>query len=222
MKYHLHVLFADISNLLFPRTCVLCGTLDVDVCSSCIHTLSQEASAEPSLTSTIRSCFAYKDERVRQIIWLLKYRSARFLASACAECIYEHLVEDMNELALFSNFTEPLLVPIPLSKKRLRARGYNQSELIARELVRCSSYCTLRNDVLSKVRETPPQMSIKNKKERLTNIVGCFAVANSKCVKGRNIILIDDVTTTGATLREAEKVLREAGARSVIAYTFAH
>jgi predicted amidophosphoribosyltransferase len=75
--------------------------------------------------------------------------------------------------------------------------------------------------VLSKIRETPHQAKLKNKTDRLKNLKGSFK-ANAGLVKGRNIILIDDVITTGTTMREAAKTLREAGAKKVIGFAIAH
>jgi len=66
------------------------------------------------------------------------------------------------------------------------------------------------------------QAQIENRQKRIKNIIGSFAVKNKDIIKNRNIILIDDVTTTGATLNEAKKVLREAGAKKIIAFTIAH
>ena len=87
-----------------------------------------------------------------------------------------------------------------------------------------------RRNILIKNKETEHQAHIKNRKERLKNLIGSFTIKSSKqnakenisIIKGRNIILIDDITTTGATLNEAKKILRQAGARKIIAFTVAH
>lgn len=75
---------------------------------------------------------------------------------------------------------------------------------------------TIITNVLYKTQDTPSQVSIKDREKRLNNIKGSFAVKNPELIKDRNIILIDDVSTTGATVTEAKKVLREAGAKKVI------
>ena len=160
-------------------------------------------------------------------------------------------MEELSELSVMENFREPLLIPIPLSAKRYHERGYNQAELICKELVRLSrNHLTknplasplsggnnlspltrggqeglrLENNILIKPKETEHQARIHNRNERLKNIIGSFAVKNSSenLIKKRNIILIDDITTTGATLNEARKVLKQAGARKIIAFTLAH
>ena len=78
------------------------------------------------------------------------------------------------------------------------------------------------NKILKKIKETEHQARLKDRSVRLKNLLGTFEIVDRDLVRGRNIILVDDVTTTGATLSEAKKVLRAAGARKVIAVTIAH
>jgi predicted amidophosphoribosyltransferase len=80
----------------------------------------------------------------------------------------------------------------------------------------------LESNILSKPRETEHQAHIENRTERLKNIIGSFGVKNISIIKNRNIILIDDITTTGATLAEAKKTLKQSGAKKIIAFTVAH
>lgn len=80
----------------------------------------------------------------------------------------------------------------------------------------------LEKNILIKSKETEHQAKIENRAQRLKNIAGSFAVQNTSLIQNRNIILFDDITTTGATLSEARKVLKEAGARKIIAFTLAH
>ena len=133
-------------------------------------------------------------------------------------------MEELSELSVMENFREPLLIPIPLSPKRYRERGYNQAELICRELIKIdrNKNFKLEKNILIKPKETEHQARIKNRRERLENIVGSFSVKNVESIKNRNIILIDDITTTGATLAEARKILKKSGARKIIAFTVAH
>ena len=152
------------------------------------------------------------------------------MVSVFAENIYDKIIEELSEMSLLQNFTAPILIPIPLSSKRYRERGFNQAELICIELVKISKtrgeVFTLAKNVLIKIKETEHQARIKDRSVRLKNLVGSFAIKNqeknSEFLKGKNIILIDDITTTGATLNEARKILRQAGVRKVIAFTVAH
>ena len=154
---------------------------------------------------------------------MLKYRNKKGIAEVLAQAAYDRLLEELSELAVFENFNNPILIPIPLYKKRLKKRGYNQAELLAKEIVkRGNDVFTLTTKVLYKVKDTKSQVEIRDKKERLKNLHGAFAVKNPETIHGRNIILVDDVTTTGTTLNEAKKVLEKSGARKVIAITIAH
>jgi len=168
--------------------------------------------------------FDYKNKVLRKALWALKYRGRTTLARIFGRALYDCLLEELHDKILFENFREPILMPIPLSRKRLRERGFNQAYLLAKEIYQfdAGQTCVLEAYVLGKTKETKPQMSLKNKEERLKNIKGCFSVKNSEKIRGRNIILIDDITTTGATLREAQKVLKKAGARNIIGFTIAH
>jgi len=125
------------------------------------------------------------------------------------------------------------LIPIPLARKRLRERGYNQSEILARALARQWQIPVLL-DVLVRTRETPTQTAL-TPDTRLANVAGAFEVRNAK-LKMRNgtercdfafhtsnfeFVLVDDVFTTGATLAEAARALEQAGARRIRGVTFA-
>jgi len=110
-----------------------------------------------------------------------------------------------------------VIVPVPLHIKNLRERGYNQSLLIARKLSR-SLHIPLFMDTLIKKKETPPQIGL-SAKERISNVRNAFTVQGN--VKGRRILLVDDVMTTGATVKECSHALVNAGAREVIVATIA-
>ena len=111
-----------------------------------------------------------------------------------------------------------LLLPIPLSSHRLAERGFNQSLLLALQLNRLKT----RSHLLLRMRHTPAQSSLK-RQERLANLVGAFAVAplEAGVIRGQNILLIDDVMTSGATLNLAAQVLKQAGAKTVSALVLA-
>lgn len=172
----------------------------------------------------VSALFEYSDPIVREAVWMLKYRGNKKIARLLAAVLYDELLAFLEEYAPLANFTDPLLIPVPLSKKRLRERGWNQCELLTDELERLDAgrNFAVRKDALAKTKETPSQTKTENRGSRMKNLANCFAVKNPVLVAGRNIILIDDVATTGATLEEARRALRNAGARKVIAFTVAH
>lgn len=112
-----------------------------------------------------------------------------------------------------------LIIPVPLHAKKLKRRGYNQSALLARTLAR-QLHLPQAEDVLLRVRNTPSQTGF-GREGRLRNMHGAFACVRPGCVKGKIILLIDDVATTGATLEGCAAALKEAGAKKVMAYTLA-
>jgi ComF family protein len=116
------------------------------------------------------------------------------------------------------NWPIDVIVPVPLHKIRLDERGYNQSELLAREL----SYRLniFMSKALRRVRNTTTQTAL-HKEERIENVKGAFKVTYKDTIVGKNVLLVDDVLTTGATLDECAKVLKENGAKDVYVATIA-
>ena len=177
--------------------------------------------AERPAVSWIRAFFDYKDERVQKAVWELKYRGNPRIVALFGTILADSLLEEISELGLLEHFKNPILVPLPLSPQRRRERGFNQCELILDEVKKRSPGVEISYSALRKVKNTKPQTSFTKKKDRLENLRGAFA-ANAPEIDGRNIILFDDVATTGRTLDEARRTLLEAGARDVIAYAIAH
>jgi len=213
-----------ILDIVFPVKCILCDKAGADLCLKC---LKDAPMAERESAKWIFPLYDYRHPAIKKSLWLLKYKGKKRLANVFAEIIYEKILEELSELSVLENFTEPILIPIPLSPKRYRERGFNQTELICRELIKINNLrhgvnMQLANNILIKPKETEHQARIRDRRERLKNIAGSFAVKNNEKIKGKNIILIDDILTTGATLSEAKKVLKQAGARKVIAFTVAH
>ena len=110
---------------------------------------------------------------------------------------------------------DTVVLPVPIHSSRKRERGYNQSELLAARLVGTRGLL-MRSDLLRKTRNTTSQTAV-DKHARVTNVVGSFGVRRVGLLKGRRIVLIDDVVTTGSTIRECAKVVLKSGAREVSA-----
>jgi len=213
-------IFTRIIDLLFPQKCAGCGSLGILLCKNCIASLPR---ATPSVHPFVTALFDYQSTLLRRAIWRFKYKNAQGFAKHFGEQLYEDIIGNLGEELHISKNDSFLLVPIPLHKKRFRERGYNQSELIARAITNhdTDKLFEFSRNTLIRIRETKPQARSDKRATRLENLRGAFH-ANSDTAKGRNIILIDDVTTTGATFSEARKALRKAGARSVRAYAIAH
>lgn len=208
-------------NILFPQVCFGCKKPHESLCNICLE--NARATHEED-SAYILFVFHYRNPAIKKAIWAMKYRGNSPVAEVFARELHDVLLGELEERVLFQNFTKPVLVPIPLSKKRLRERGFNQAEKLCKEAIKLDTEKIFEfvPRVLEKIKETPVQTSIKNKRERLKNIKGSFTVRNPEEVRGRNIILIDDIWTTGGTLDEAKRVLLKAGARRIIAITVAH
>jgi len=188
-----------------------------------IDILNSIPQANEIKNSKYNALFQYKNKLSRKAIWAIKYNKNQNIIKKFSNLLYEFILENISEEMTFSTFNNPLIIPIPMHKNNLKERGYNQSELVAKEIFRIDegkNFEILLN-TLTKIKETPHQSSLKNKSERLKNLKDCFR-ADEKLVKNRNIILIDDVITTGTTMKEASKTLREAGAKKVVCFALTH
>ena len=210
-----------ILDIIFPVKCLSCGYAGVDLCLVCT---SNFPPAERENAKWVFSLFDYRHPPLKKALWLLKYRGKKRLANIFAEIMYGKILEELSDLSIMQNFRDVIIIPIPLSALGLRERGYNQAELIAKKLSELDGNINFKIEkhILIKNKETKHQARIKNRNERLRNLSGAFAVKNELLIKNRNIILIDDITTTGATLNEAKKILKKAGTRKIIAFTVAH
>ena len=213
--------FLFLSDFIFPR-----GLLEEELLHLSARVISKRGrGAEEIGNANIRAFFSYKDGFIRNLIWLLKYKKNVRVAELFAEILADHILEDISEHSLLGGSGNFLLIPIPMHGVGYARRGYNQVEILASEIQKIlGQNVDLRVNILEKIRETPAQSSLKKRHDRLANLAGCFAVAERSGaeIQGKNIILIDDVITTGATMREARRALRAHGARKILCYAIAH
>ncbi len=174
------------------------------ICISCIESPPPFA---------MHKSFASYEGILRDLILLIKFKKMKVFAKILTRIAYEHL-KDNNPI-----YDCDLIIPVPISKKRKAERGFNQSEEIARELSRLLRKRVLKN-VLIKKFDTIPQ-SLLSLKERRKNILGSFGVKNEELIKGKRILLVDDIYTSGSTVSECCKVLYRSGAGEVKVFTIA-
>lgn len=161
----------------------------------------------------ITTLMDYRSHEVQDLIRSLKYDSSRHAARLAADLLADYLRE---ELASQRNFSQKkiFIVPVPLHAARVRERGYNQIEIVLRELPRefqDGTFSLLAPDVLKRTRATKPQTRLP-RSERLSNVAGAFGTDQTDVLSRAVVYLLDDVTTTGATLANAAQPLRRAGA----------
>jgi competence protein ComFC len=152
----------------------------------------------------IRSPFRFEGV-VRQAIHELKYNNLRALAGLLASLLADYLASNL--------LPGKVLVPVPLHRKRLRERGYNQSHLLAQELGKLTGL-PLVDDCLRRQRHTPPQARTTTVDERRGNVADAFS-CRDRSLEDKQVLLIDDVSTSGSTLDACAQALKEAGANSV-------
>jgi len=181
-----------------PPICPKCGRPQSSaiLCSSCVGWQAE--------IDGIRSPFRF-DGVIRQAIHQLKYRNLRAVAGLFAQLLNDYLVSNP--------VPGEVLVPVPLHQKRLKERGYNQSSLLAQELGKLA-HLPVVDDCLIRERHALPQARTANVEERRSNVAGAFSCRDER-LKGKQVLLIDDVATSGATLDACARALKEAGAASV-------
>lgn len=204
---------AKILGTFFPSRCYVCKKEGETICDTCIKTFPKNIDILPQY---INSVFSFKYEEIQKIIHAIKYYHRKDLIKPLATILADELKKTNNQLRITNNC---VLIPIPMPTLRKYMRGYNQSELIAKEISKILSI-PINTDLLVRCRNTKRQVKSFNKAERMKNQHNSFKVIGD--VSNLNIILVDDVTTTGATISEARKILMENNAAEVRAITVAH
>jgi competence protein ComFC len=159
----------------------------------------------------------YDDPIAKTIIHACKYEKVHALTDVCARMLVEYADRLDPQPALFA--ANPIVVPIPLHPNKESKRGFNQSALIAQKFAHDKNFPYA--ELLVKTINNDPQAKTRSHTERFDRMRDAFAIPDPALVKDKNIILIDDVSTSGATLSEAAQVLKAAGAKQILALVFA-
>lgn len=162
----------------------------------------------------------YQHPISRALLSLLKYENKGKAFDIATDLLAETILGELEESLSREMF---LLVPIPMSTKERRERGFNPAEKLAELLARRKGFLGFLRyaPILKKIRETQRQTELR-RRERLINIRGAFAVKENSDVRGKKVILLDDIMTTGATMNEARRVLLESGAQECICFAVAY
>ena len=219
-------------NLVLPTYCMGCGSQGEVLCPACAATLPRldppfcDICSDPGIAGVCHPCRLQSrfstanlagirspylmEGPLRKAVHSFKYRNAR----AAADCLGNLLAD------YFSDNSVPgdVLIPVPLHRSRLRQRGYNQSELLAKVVGKASGL-PVQTGLLTRVLNAPPQAGSPDVNKRRTNTSGAFRCDTN--IAGLNCIIVDDVCTTGSTLGACAEALTEARASSVWALTLA-
>ena len=220
----------EVTEFLFPGTCIGCGKFGDFICIVCSRKLPRLlppvcqrcGKPEPSAhlctecwkkrhgIDGIRSVYIFEG-LIRTAVYELKYYNLRSISGILGK----YMADYYRQYNLFGDY----LVPVPLHAKRYRQRGYNQSELLAARLSELTGVPLLANAVM-RVVDNVPQARTSTIDQRRTNVEGVFQCENG-LVDGKEIIIIDDVCTSGATLEACADALKRAGARRTFGFTLA-
>ena len=240
------VLAQGLFTALFPSDCRLCATpltniSQLPVCPSCLSDMASIVGATCEICGeglgsggfvaeneicpacqeshshfTKAAAYGAYDGGLRELIHLLKYERV----APAAVVLGRMLEEAIQKLSLTADSI--LVIPVPLHSSKRRERGFNQAELIARAALKTNALliAEFAADVLERTRPTVSQIGL-TRPQRMENIRGAFRVRHPNRVSGRNVVLIDDVLTTGTTVSECARILRKAGAEKVWVATVA-
>ena len=233
-------IFDKILKLLFPDKCIICGDVlaeehDFYICKKCIRLVkfSDEENRCRICSTPISygsrlctycstrkryftknvSCVIYMGA-MRDAVLRYKFNKAVYIRAAFADMI-EYAVKKEKDFPHFD-----LLAAVPSGKKRLKKRGYNQCDYIAKYLSQKWGILYADKELI-KIKDTPVQSTMKAATERFENIKGAFKVTDKNVFRGKTVLLLDDVFTTGATLSEISRILLKAGAKEVYTATVA-
>ena len=205
--------FRMLAKLLFPphARCAFCGDeknllAAYDICQHCMDRLTKNCENPNNIIAAL-----HYDSFISGIIQRFKYEGQRYLSSTLAQ----FMVDAVRETGLLSRKID-VVTPVPLHPNKLKHRGYNQSALLAKEFCYYTHLPYL--PLLIRITDTQTQTKL-SARERLENVKGAFSVCEP--VEGKQILLIDDISTTGATIHECKKMLLSAGAKVVFCVCFA-
>jgi ComF family protein len=218
----------SIWNLIFPKKCINCKREGQYLCEDCLSLIEINPFNYCLCEKLERKnkCDNCKNKNLDRILSATSFKG--IMREAIHKLKYSYLEELSVPLSLLIlNYLQNIncqidnsfiIVPVPMHPKKKRRRGFNQSEEIAKIISQSTSIPL--STTLIKIKETKPQMEL-NRIERMENIKDCFAIKNEKEIENKTVLLLDDVYTTGTTIEECAKVLKENGAKEVWGLTIA-
>lgn len=233
-KFKKHIL-----DILFPIHCISCQKPDKWICRECLKKITLQQKQVCPICEKIESqngqtcrkckkrhtidnmiiCTDYKKSKlVKKAIHLHKYRFAKDIGISLGRIMQKQIYHCSIPIP-------DIIIPIPLHPKRLRWRGFNQSEVLSDYLsknIAPGIHIESNKDILYRKKYTYPQANIQNYNQRKKNLEGVFEVSENKSLlKNKSVLLVDDVSTTGTTIFECAKILKKNGVKKVFAIVLA-
>lgn len=232
------MILQGLQSLFFPQICVFCGrvlceeeepscdepTHNLQICRKCLASLPLYAPYE-----TLRACLSNKEDNdpIPDFQTVVAFRYTGFIRDAIRGMKFHDATFPAKDLSRFlvaaillHKFTFDVVIPIPLSPKRRLRRGYNQAEIIAAPIAQALGLPCVPSFLVREI-HTRQQSRFSDPRARKANVSGAFSVGPENDVSGLSVLVVDDVTTTGATLHEAATALYKAGARLVVGASLA-
>lgn len=211
-------MFEYIINMLFPPVCSICGKLDKNwLCENCkkrVERLEKNIVQDIKNKNYEKLLYIFKYESlIRKLILRYKFSGNAYLCNFFANVI----INNEKNVDLLKQYD--MVIPVPMHKKKMKKRGYNQTELVSENIEKMIGIPS-RNDILQKVVNTTTQSKLGGK-ARHSNIQHAFFIKNDIEVEDKKIILLDDIYTTGATSEECSKVLKKSGANEILVLVLA-
>ncbi len=220
-------------ELLFPIRCISCGKYKQWICDDCLKNIelnNEHPCPRCEKNSTVSgitcpnchknfpldgmiSAVSYKNSLVSEAVHLLKYRFIKDLTINLSELMTKAYINSNNPLP-------DIIIPVPLHKRRLRWRGFNQAELLAEYLsnnLAPGISIATDNSIILRKKYSKPQAKIKNYQDRIANMQDVFGSSSNISLDNKHALLVDDIATTGTTIIECAKVLKKLHARKVTA-----
>lgn len=215
-------LFDNVLNFIYPPACGFCGEICKEyLCKKCEISIIKNLKCKIDIYNESinryynEHLYLFKYEgKIREKILDYKFNDKSYLYKTFSEIILK------NKKACGFLNSYDIIIPIPIHKKRKKERGYNQSELIAKDIVNRINSLKMDKDNLYKCKHIKPQSTL-TKKERTENIKGAYRIRDKSKIEDKKIIILDDVYTTGSTVNECSKILKEAGAEKIGILTIA-
>lgn len=235
---------AWVLDTIFPVKCIECGKFadylkKEYLCKNCTKKMPIKQVLEcigcKTKTSAGRTCITcrntnpidqllivsdYNDPTVARIIKVLKYKFIKEALEPISVIIKRYVYQLSKNKKINLIEENPVITCVPMQSRRLNWRGFNQAGLIAQSLADILQLDS-KTDILIQIKKVRPQAEIEERSERLRKPLGIFKVANHATVQNKTVIVVDDVCTTGATLNECARVLKESGASKVIGFVIA-
>jgi len=208
----------NLLDIIFPPVCGFCGEINEDyLCKKCEEKIKKELVYKIEQT---------EEKNFEKHIYLMNYKgNVRYKILAYKFFNKSYMYKTFTKIILNNKKiceilkTYDIIIPVPIHKKRINERGYNQSELIAREISKnIKSIKYIKG--LKKIRNNLKQ-SLLSKRQRIENVKNAYEIANKEIIRNKKVILFDDIYTTGNTVNECSKVLRQNGADSILVLSLA-